>query len=323
MNIGLIDVDKTTFPNLCLMKLSAYHKNMGDDVEFAEINKHYDKIYVSSVFSEEYRKPFDFSVFNTDEMVFGGTGFALELIEEKEVFINSKDKNLPYEIEHIYPDYSLYPNIENKAYGFLTRGCPNNCGFCLVTNKEGHCSKKVANLNEFWNGQKEIVLMDANILACRDMKSLLNQLIESKASIDFNQGLDLRFITEDIALLLKQCKVKHYHFAFDFMRNENEIVRGLKIVRDIINPSDHKAFVYVLTNYDTTFEQDFYRIKLIQSLGFKPDVRIYRKPSSPQILRYLQRWCNNKFIYYAQPDFGEYIPRKDNLKIKDIYKEYF
>lgn len=211
MNIGLVDCDSHNFPNLALMKISAYYKSKGDNVEFAIPFKKYDKIYISKVFGDEYSPLESDLCWIADEIFYGGTGYAIKIENGKEVYEKIKDRDLPNEIEHIYPDYSLYPEYtDNIAYGFLTRGCPNNCSFCIVSKKEGMKSVKVANLSEFWNGQKEIKLLDPNILACSDRKELLQQLIDSKALVDFTQGLDARFITEDIAEMLKKIKIKWY-----------------------------------------------------------------------------------------------------------------
>lgn len=319
MKIGLYDVDSHNFPNLALMKISAYHKSRGDDVEFINFLEHYDKVYVSKVFGDEYSR-MDETVIQADEIVYGGTGFAISVEDGKEVFHKDKHKDLPYEIEHIYPDYSLYPGLtKNKAYGFLTRGCCNNCDFCIVSDKEGLCTVKVADLSEWWNGQKEIILLDANILACKDKTKLLQQLIDSNAKVDFSQGLDARFVTPMIAELLKKIKTKTWHFAFDFMKNEKSIVKGLETFVDIVAPDRRNAKVYVLTNYDTTFEEDYYRINKIKDLGLCPDVRIYRKKTAPRITRDLQRWCNNRFIYESVSDFMDYIPRTDGKTIREIY----
>ena len=321
MKIGLYDVDSKDFPNLPLMKISAYHKAKGDDVEFINFWEHYDKVYVSKVFGDEYSQ-MDMTCINADEIIYGGTGFAITVENGKEVYHEDKDKSLPYEIEHIYPDYSLYPELtKNKAYGFLTRGCCNNCSFCIVSKKEGICSVKVADLSEWWNGQREIVLLDANILACKDKKALLQQLIDSKAKVDFTQGLDARFITPEIAEMLKKVKTKTYHFAFDFMKNEKQITKGLKTFVDIVKPNPRNASVYVLTNFDTTFEEDYYRVRKIQEVGLTPDIRVYRKNTAPRITRDLQRWCNNRFVYRSTPDFMEYVPRKDGKTIKELYFE--
>lgn len=320
MKIGLYDVDSHNFPNLPLMKISAWHKSQGDEVEWWFPMMHYDKVCVSKVFGDEYSQ-MDMTAISADEIVFGGTGFAITVEDGKEVYHKDRDKDLPYEIEHIYPDYSLYPELtKDKAYGFLTRGCCNNCSFCIVSQKEGMCSHKVADLSEWWRGQKEIILLDANILACKDRVLLLQQLIDSGATIDFTQGLDARFVTPKIAEMLKKVKIKYVHFAFDFMKNEKSIIEGLKTFKKITNIPTDKAIVYMLTNYDTTIEEDMYRLKAIKECGYLPDVRIYRKSSLPQhhILRDMQRWCNNRFLYKST-DFLDYVPRADGKTIREIY----
>ena len=318
MIIGLYDVDSHNFPNLALMKISAWHKQQGDYVEFVTPLIYYDKIYVSKVFGDEYSSMTDFCL-RADEIVYGGTGFAITIENGKEVYHKDRDKDLPPEIEHIYPDYDLYPELtKNTAFGFLTRGCCNNCSFCIVSKKEGLCSKKVADLSEFWRGQRHIKLLDANLLACKDRLDLLQQLADSRASVDFTQGLDARFITEEVARWLKLIKTERVHFAFDFMKNEKAIIKGLKMYHQICETPDNKAIVHMLTNYDTTIEEDLYRIKIIKECGFMPDVRIYRKRSAPQILRDLQRWCNNRFLYRSC-DFMDYVPRADGKTIKELY----
>lgn len=319
MKIGLYDVDSRNFPNLALMKISAYHKLKGDTVEFINFFEHYDKVYVSKVFGDEYSR-MNMTCINADKIIYGGTGFAITIENGKEVYHKEYDKPLPPEIEHIYPDYSLYPEFtKDKAYGFLTRGCCNNCLFCIVSSKEGKCSHKVADLHEWWSGQKEIVLLDPNILACKERKGLLKQLIDSGAKVDFTQGLDARFITKEIAEMLVQIKTKMWHFAFDFLENEKQIIKGLQTFVEIVKPERTKCYVYVLTNFNTTFEEDYYRVKIIQSIGLDPDIRIYRKNTAPQITKDLQRWCNNRIIYRSQPDFMKYIPRADGKTIKELY----
>ena len=225
----------------------------------------------------------------------------------------------PPHIEHIYPDYDLYPELtKDTAYGFLTRGCCNDCSFCIVSKKEGRCSVKVADLSEFWRGQKHIKLLDPNILACKDRINLLEQLRDSKASVDFTQGLDARFVTEEVATLLKEIKREMVHFAFDFMKNEKAIIKGLQTYRDIVGENSRETIVYMLTNYDTTHEEDLYRIRMIEECGFSPDVRVYRKSTAPQITKDLQRWCNNRFIYRSTK-WEDYVPRADGKTIRELY----
>jgi hypothetical protein len=325
VRIGLVDVDSHNFPNLPLMKLSAWHKAQGDTVEFVtNCFEHYDKVYVSKVFGDVYSQ-MDMTCINADEIVYGGTGFAITVENGKEVYHKDRDKDLPYEVEHIYPDYSLYPELtKNTAYGFLTRGCPNNCDFCIVSKKESRCSVKVADLSEWWDGQKNIVLMDANILACVDRKELLQQLIDSGARVEFNQGLDARFIDKDVALLLNRVEKGMVHFAFDFMRNEEKITEGLRIYRDVCCPNPRNTIVYILTNYNTTFAEDWYRVCAVREAGYYPDIRVYRKASLPKrhILRDLQRWCNNRFLFNSV-DFWDYAPRVDGKTMKEVYRDEY
>lgn len=270
MKIGLIDVDGHNFPNLALMKISAYHKSRGDQVEFAFPMYRYDKVYVSKVFGDEYSKMPPLYI-QADEIVYGGTGFAITVENGKEVYHKSEDKPLPPEIEHIYPDYTLYPNLtKDTAYGFLTRGCPNNCGFCIVSQKECARAVKVADLSEFWRGQKHIKLLDPNLLACKDRADLLRQLIDSRARVDFTQGLDARFVTEEAAALLKQIKIDKVHFAFDYMKNKKAIIKGLQTYKRVCGTRENNAIVYMLTNYDTTIEEDLYRLQMIKQCGFYP-----------------------------------------------------
>ena len=309
MKIGLIDVDGHNFPNLPLMKLSAYHKEKGDSVEWYEpmFSGHMDRVYMSKVFS--FTDDYEYCV-DADEIIRGGTGYAISLVDGKEVFDSAKDQNLPDEVEHIYPDYSLYPHLtENTAYGFLTRGCPRGCNFCHVAPKEGRCSKKVADLNEFWRGQKNIMLCDPNILACKDRVELLNQLADSKAWVEFNQGLDVRLIDEEVLDILKRIKIKTIHFAYDDYKQKDLIERKLRFVRENSTWSHRKIMVYILTNFDTTFEQDIERVEFMREVDFHPYVMIYDKEHCKPIYKKLQRWCNN-FIFWSCPTFDEYGKEK-------------
>lgn len=319
MRIGLIDVDGHNFPNLCLMKLSAFHKLQGDDVEWYSCEvPMYDLVYMSKVFSNEYSKDLPTPP-NAIKCIKGGTGYSIQLKNGKEVYHKEIDSALPDEIEHIFPDYSLYPDYTGygkqlryqTAYGFLTRGCPRGCSFCHVALKEGRCSKKVANLSEFWNGQRSICLSDPNILACRKAPDLLHQLIESKAIIDFNQGLDARLINPELAELLVSMRLKRPHFAMDSMDSIESVKKGLTLYVDAYkrirgNWNWRNARVFCLTNFDTTHSQDMLRIKAIQECECHPYVMIYNKPSAPPITRRLQRWTNSPMIYARTHDFIEY-----------------
>lgn len=307
MRIGLIDVDGHNYPNLPLMKISAWHKSQGDSVEWYQplFSGHMDKVYMSKVFS--FTPDYEFCI-DADEIIKGGSGYAIKLIDGKEVYDKSVDKDLPEEIEHIYPDYSLYPNeTKDTAYGFLTRGCPRGCGFCHVEAKEGRCSYKVADLSEFWRGQKRIILSDPNILACKDHMELLEQLRDSKARVEFNQGLDIRLINDRNLELLRQIKLDKIHFAFDRWQDKDIIEPRLRkfIGKTGYSRSKGRVMVYILVNFDTTLEQDLYRIQLCRELNISPYPMIYDKEHADPIYRKLQRWCNN-FVFWSTPNFEDY-----------------
>ena len=306
MKIGLIDVDGHNFPNLPLMKISAWHKAQGDHVEWYSpmLSEHMDKVYLSKVFS--FSTDYQYHI-DADEIAKGGSGYCINLADGREVFDKSMDAELPYEIEHIYPDYSIY-GITDTAYGFLTRGCPRGCSFCHVEAKEGRASRKVAALSEFWSGQKNIVLCDPNILACKQWKDLLESLIESKAYVDFNQGLDIRLMTEEKAEMIKRIKTKGIHFAWDQYKDLEMIVPKFKLFKDVTGIDQYKLSVYVLCGFDTTLEQDLERIYTLRDLGYLPYVMLYNKENIPRghDLRRLQRWVNNRRIFKTVSRFEDY-----------------
>jgi len=187
MKVALVDVDnmnkkKIAFPNLPIMKLSAYHKQRDDTVEWWIGIKGYDVAYKSKIFSSSPESQYPIYA---DAVIEGGTGYGTE-------------NKLPQEVENIMPDYNLYPQF-NAAYGFLTRGCPRKCPFCIVSVKEGCKAEKVADLQEFWSGQPLVKLLDPNLLAYSGHEEILQQLISSGAWVDFTQGLDIRLTTPEAA----------------------------------------------------------------------------------------------------------------------------
>lgn len=309
--IGLVDVDGgSRFPNLALMKISAWHKGQGDTVEWYDpmFSGHFDKVYLSKVFS--FSPDFDYPI-DADEVERGGSGYCISLVNGKEVFDKSKDKELPYEIEHIYPDYSIYPALtQDTAYGFLTRGCPRGCDFCIVGKKEGRCSRKVADLSEFWGGQKKIVLCDPNILACPDWRDLLTQLRDSRALVDFNQGLDIRMMSKEKIDLLNQIKIAEIHFAWDRYKDKDVVLPKLKLFAENTHirkkNTEHAAIVYTLVNYDSTIEQDLERIYTLRDMGYCAYVMIYDKEHCAPVYRRLARWCNNRFVFAKVKRFEDY-----------------
>lgn len=303
MRIGLIDVDGHNFPNLPLMKLSAWHKQNGDSVEWYDSltawKNEPDRVYMSKVFTftPDYQHPV-----NAKEIIKGGTGYSYP----------GGGAELPEEIEHVYPDYSIYferiPKVRNTAYGFLTRGCPRGCDFCVVGQKEGRMSRKVADLSEFWKDQKNIVLLDPNMFACREWRNLSRQLIDSRAWIDFSQGCDIRIMTEEKIEAVMQMKIKQVHFAWDRYEERDVILPKFRMFKDMTGWDKRKLPVYVLVNYDTSIEQDLDRIYTLRNLGYWPYVMIYEKEKLPRghVIRRLQRWVNMRAAFERVARFEDY-----------------
>lgn len=281
------------------MKISAYYKSKGNEVGWYEpLNTGYDIVYVSKVFT--WSKEYLYSI-NSKRIIKGGIAYGT-------------DNKLPDEIEHTYPDYSLYSFTKNKAYGFLTRGCPRACEFCNVSQQQGRISKKVADLSEFWKNQKEIILLDPNILACKDWKNLFQQLIDSKAYIEFSQGLDIRLMTREKAEYLNKIKLKMLHFAWD--NYEMETYKKLKEFRKYFNFQNRQLGVYVLVNFNTILEEDLERIYKLRDIGYTPYIMRYKdyncknvKLKKGNIYNKLARWVNRKHFFNRFKTFEEYLKK--------------
>ena len=326
MKIGLADVDGHNFPNLPLMKLSAWHKKRGDSVGWYIPAVHgfpappMDRVYLSKVFSftPDYQ---DFV--NAAEVVKGGSGYCISYHDGRETYDKNKDAGLPYEVEHMYPDYGLY-GITDTAYGFLSRGCPRGCPFCHVAAKEGACSRKVADLGEFWRGQKTIRLCAPNILACPAWKDLLGQLADSRAKVTVSQGLDIRLMTVEKAEMTGRLRADCVHFAWDRYGDKGIIVPKLKMFKEVTGWKSRKTGVYVLVNYDTSIEQDLERIYTLRDLDYDPYVMIYNKqdtkPWDP--VRNLQRWVNNRKIFKTVRRFEDYDPGWRRKVSKEGWERY-
>ena len=282
MRIGLVDIDGHNFPNLALMKLSAWHKSQGDTVEFADLMfGHYDRVYMSKVFT-----------FTADcldiyhcEVIRGGTGFRDYKTE------------LPEDVEHICPDYLLYG--VNEAYGFLTRGCPNKCPWCVVPHKEGGI-RPGSPIREFIGDKRRAVLLDNNVLASDFGLEQIEEIIRMGIAVDFNQGLDARRASDDPYILDLLSRVKwmeHIRFACDKMSQLESVTKcDHELGKRGVKP--YRIFVYCLIqDVDEALE----RINALRKLGVNPFAQPCRdfdnkvKPTNEQ--RQLARWCNHKAIF--------------------------
>ena len=273
MKVGLHDADKTAFPNLALMKLSAYHKSMGDTVELYSEETQYDKIYSSKVFT-----------FTEETAPSGATlgGYGRKLTEV-----------LPHHIEHICPDYELYDL--NYSMGFLTRGCPNKCGWCFVPDKEGGIRAN-ADLTEFVR-HKDVVFMDNNPLACEHGISQIEKCAELGLKIDFNQGLDPRRIDNSIAKLLGKCKWRSpLRLACDTASAIDPIRRAVELLR-WHNVTPRQYFCYVLVK---DIPSALERVRFLKGMYIDPFAQPYideagTPPTREQ--RRFARWVNTKMLF--------------------------
>lgn len=307
MDVGLIDVDGHRFPNLALMRISAWHKANGDMVEWWGGDLfHYDVVYKSKIFSDAYTKDVP-DPLNADLVIKGGTGYCITLGEDgKEYFDRTKNVSLDDEIEHMFPDYSIYPQYD-FAVAMTSRGCPRGCSFCHVVAKEGRCSRKVADVSDFWCGQKHIEVLDPNITACRDKHDLFMQYADTGATVNFNQGLDMRLLTDQDMDDLNRIKLKDVHFAWD--NPKDDLAEKFREYAKAGKRVAHGRYgtVYVLVNFNSTMEENLYRIYTLRDLHYDPYVMVYDKPHAPQEIRHLQRWCNNKIIFGKVKNFYDYV----------------
>ena len=310
MRIGLIDVDGHNFPNLALMRISAYHKQKGDFVEWWQTDfVYYDRVYMSKIFSDAYSTDVQQPV-NCGEVIKGGTGYAITVGSDgKEHFDKSAHKNLPPEIEKMFPDYSIYPQF-NFAVSMTSRGCPRGCAFCHVAAKEGRCAVKVANVSDFWNGQPEIRVLDPNITALKDAdkRDLFSQYAATGSLIDFTQGLDIRLLNDADISDLRKMRLRNVHFAWDNPSDDLEGMFRNYAQKGKKNPHGSFGMVYILTGFNSTMSENLYRIYVLRDLGYDPYVMIYNKPTAGKELRALQRWCNNKIVFKKCKRFEDYNP---------------
>ncbi len=281
MRIGLLDIDGHNFPNLALMKVSSHHKALGHKVSWCSTWENYDQVYKSKVFTFT---PDELHYINCPDIICGGTGYGIK-------------NDLPYSIEHTFPDYSLY-GVEN-AYGFLTRGCPKKCTWCIVPSKEGQIRSN-ADITEFWNGQKTAILMDNNVLAHDHGLRQIEKIISLGIKVDFNQGLYARIIAVNpqIAELLSKVKwFKPLRMACDTDSQLDEVVKATELLRKYgTKPS--KYFVYVLVIDVGSAHK---RVVTLKKMNLDPFAQPYIDfknnimPTMEQ--RRFARWVNHKAIF--------------------------
>lgn len=301
LRVLLIQADgKTPFPNLALMKLSAWHKRYGDEVGF---NVSFpDRVYVSCIFTKNLDQAKGIHKYYQDAEIFIG-GPAL-----------NEPNYLPNRelIDDIMPDYSLY-GLDNKdgySLGFTSRGCIRRCPSCFVPNLEGDIREGTPIENFHYPLHKKMILLDNNILASPTRDRTFKYILDHDLKVNVSQAFDARLVDKEAAQQLKEMKLYNWHFtrrkmhfAWDFMEAEREVLRGFNnLIESGITRSN--ISVYILVGYNTTLEEDLFRIHAISKMGFDPYVMVYNNLWDKPILQRMERWCNAMII--KKTNFTEY-----------------
>nr|WP_246582913.1 radical SAM protein [Clostridium mobile] len=295
------------------MKISSYYKGIGEDVEFVQPNKTYEKIYASAIFTKSKGKCEELQNIYGDKIEIGGTGWDI-------------NKVLPKEIEFSKPDYDLYSvediasrmrgimtkerklqkatEIVNAGMGFTSRGCVRECGFCFVPKKEGKF-RHVAEIKDLLNPKSNVLILhDNNLTADPYCIDKLKEVKERKLIVDINQGCDVRLVNEDIAKALSEVRhLRSIHYAWDLMGFENQVMEGIKTLSKFIKPYRHMCFT--LVGFNTTFEEDMYRFIKLREMKVDPFVMVYNQKDDKR-LKHFARWVNSRI--YKSCKWEEYEP---------------
>lgn len=301
MIIGLHDAEKDhfkgkTFPNYALMKISAWHKAQGDEVEWWNPLKRYDRVYSSKIF--------DFTpedAYLPEDAIRGGTGY-------KDIQI---DKELPGEIDDMFPDYSIYPECD-FAIGYLTRGCPNHCRWCVVPLKEGGIRPYRDWEELVRQDTNKLVLMDNNILACKHGIRQLESLTGSIYRIDLNQGMDARLVDDGIADILSRIRwIRFIRFSCD-QKSQIEPIRKTIELLGKHGVKTYRIFIYLLVTEDIQDASD-----RVEALKEYKAINLYAQAERNErmgiIPNNMQLEFQNRYIYggsYRNETWEGYCRRK-------------
>jgi hypothetical protein len=308
MKIALLPVD-SQYPNLALMKIARYHKQKGDEVTWYSPFDHHDLLYMAKVFS--FTPDYFQCISNADRIERGGTGYDIAKI-------------LPVEIDRLQPDYTIYPGIDpHTAYGFLTRGCPNRCKWCIVPQKEGRIAPYMDVEEIAVDGRDNLVLMDNNILASDHGLAQIEKIVRLNEErrrmrhpllkVDFNQGLDARLVTDEVASLLARLRwIKRIRFGCDTQAQIAECERATSLIDRYGYRGEYFFYCILLDD----FNESFLRVNHWRGKGgrFLPHAQPYRDPHNPsQIIPMWQKdlagWADKKWVFRTC-EFKDFAPRK-------------
>ena len=308
MIIGLHDAEKDYFkhgkiiPNLALMKISAWHKAHGDEVEWWNPLQKYDHVYSSKVFDFTPTDPY-----LPPDAIRGGTGYS-------DIPINQE---LPADVDAMFPDYSICPECD-YAIGYLTRGCVRNCRWCVVPRKEGHIRAYREWQEIVRNDTDKLVLMDNNILACEHGINQLESMIGSGYRIDLNQGMDARLVTDDVAQILSRLSwIRFIRFSCDQKSQIEPIRRMVELLRKYgVRP--YQIFIYLLVTQD--IEDAAERVEALRHYtGINLYAQAERNDRMGIIPNHEQLEFSQRYIYsgcYRVETWKEYCARR-NLNFKE------
>ena len=291
MKVLLMDLDvikqRRPSPNLALMKLSAYHKAMGDEVYWNFPLRRPDVTYASCVFTWNAKRRAEVP----DSAIVGGSGLDLNV-------------ELPPEVEHIMPDYSLYPNV-GYSLGFTSRGCIRKCPWCIVPEKEGQI-KPWSCIYEFWDRRhRKITLLDNNLLAAPNWQQTLEDLLAEGLEVDFNQGLDIRLVNEENAGYLKRVKTKKLRFAFDDIAYESAVRKGIELLLANGINSRHLSFYFLVgfSNDDAVLE----RVNILQSYNVDIYPMAYKGTDGKEPARRVLEVANLPLFHGSRRNINKFL----------------
>ena len=295
MKVLLLDID-STIPNLALKKAEMWHNLRGDAViwDMPIMLNMVDKVYASCIFSWNRHKVEQYRGLNPTTLI-GGSGWDL-------------DTTLPSDIEEMKPRIN---------YGFTTRGCIRNCQFCIVPRKEGNV-RIVGDLLDLWDGKsKTVVVMDNNILALPDhFKMVCQQAMDNKITLDFNQGIDHRLITPEIARTMAKVRHVEYHLAFDHPSYKTSVETAISLLREV---GINRCCWYVLVGFNTTPEEDLFRLNWLRDMGQRAYVQRFGDSRHQPFYIGLARWVNQPHLFLGMTwqEFLDY-PRLDQQRLKRL-----
>ena len=307
MQIGLHDAEMEhikgkIFPNYALMKISAWHKAQGDNVEWWNPLKRYNHIFSSKVFDFTPENPY-----LPENTIRGGTGYADVPLEQ----------TLSPLIDEMFPDYSIYPACD-YAIGYITRGCPNNCRWCVVPSKEGEIKPYRSWRQLIRPDSKKLVLMDNNILASDFGIAQLESLVGSGYAIDLNQGMDARLVDERVAKILAGLKwIKYIRFSCDQQAQIEPIMRTAELLGKYgVKP--YRLFIYLLVTAD--IEDAVKRVEALKRLG---NITIYAQAERNErqgiMPNKMQLEFAQRYVYsgrYRLESWTQYLERHKELEVQ-------